>query len=193
MDIRFYSIANAFIARLRLVDHRVLSNHEEKRKHLRPYVGFIVKVNNYDYFLPLSSSDPKDYDENKRLRPSTQTILRMKNKKDEYLGKILLNNMIPAPNSEISEISLSKKPLTGRKEEDVLIEIENKYKDLMIDELNRIKENIREITSKTKRLYSAKVNESNEIYWKGRKKPNYLKATVDFRKIEEAVRKDYTL
>ena len=32
MDIRFYSIADAFIARLRLVDHRVLSNHEEKKK-----------------------------------------------------------------------------------------------------------------------------------------------------------------
>ncbi len=193
MEIHFYSISDTYIAKVSLEDARVLSNHENNRKHMRPYIGFIIRLNNYDYFLPLSSSDPKDFDERGNLRPSTQTILRMINKRGRYLGKILLNNMLPVPESEITKISLMKKPLTGNRSEDIRIIMENKYKDLMVDELNWIKENLPEIISKSKRLYSAKTNENNEEYWKNRRKPNYLKATVDFKKIEKFVTEKYKM
>ena len=158
---------------------------------MRPYIGFLIKLNDHNYFLPLSSSDPQDYDKGGKLRSSTQTILRMINKKGEYLGKILLNNMIPVPESEIQKISLEKKEFTGKKEQDVLILSENMYKDLLIDELNWIKGNLLEIKAKSKRLYSAKTNDNNEEYWKNRRKPGYLKATVDFKRIEQFVWKEY--
>ena len=189
----FNSITDICISKLSSIDRRVLSNHENNRKHMRPYIGFIIKLNNQNYFLPLSSSDPKDYDENGKLRSSTQTILRMINKRGGYLGKILLNNMIPVPESEIRKISLEKDPLTGNKEKDSLILANNKYKDLLIDELNWIKENLLEIRNKAKRLYSAKTNESNEKYWENRRKPGYLKATVNFKEIEQFVIKEYAI
>lgn len=193
MEIHFYSISDTYISKVSLEDARVLSNHEKDRKHMRPYLGFIIQLDNYNYFLPLSSSDPKDFDKNDKLRPSTQTILRMVNKKGDFLGKILLNNMLPVPESEIAKISLKKKPLTGNKSEDIRILAENKYKDLMIDELNWIKENLLEIISKSKILYSAKTNENKEEYWKDRRKPNYLNATVDFKKIEKFVVEEYKM
>ncbi len=191
MEIRFYAISDACIAKLFSVDKRVLSNHENDRKHTRPYIGFLIKLDNYNYFLPLSSEDPKDYDKHGKLRLSTQTILRMKNKKGDFLGKILLNNMIPVPDSEIQEISLNKEALTLNKKTDSHIIKENKYKDLLIDELNWIKENILEITRKAKRLYSAKINENNKTYWEGREKPKFLEATVDFKKLEASVTMEY--
>ena len=193
MEMCFYSITDICISKLSSIDRRVLSNHENNRKHMRPYIGFIIKLNNQNYFLPLSSSDPKDYDENGKLRSSTQTILRMINKRGGYLGKILLNNMIPVPESEIRKISLEKDPLTGNKEKNSLILANNKYKDLLIDELNWIKENLLEIRNKAKRLYSAKTNESNEKYWENRRKPGYLKATVNFKEIEQFVIKEYAI
>ncbi len=191
MEIRLYAIIDAYIAKLSSIDKRVLSNHENDRKHARPYIGFLIKIKDFNYFLPLSSEDPKDYDEQGKLRFSTQTILRMKNKKGDFLGKILLNNMIPAPDSEIQEISLEKEALTLNKQMNSFIIKENKYKDLLIDELNWIKENILEITRKAKRLYSAKINENNKTYWEGREKPKFLEATVDFKKLEVFVTMEY--
>ena len=108
MSIHLFSVSDEYISRLSTIDHRVLSNHENDRKHNRPYVGFLVFIKPFHYFLPLSSKDPRDYGEDGKLKPSTQTILRMVLQNGTFLGKVLLNNMIPVPLSQIQEISLNK-------------------------------------------------------------------------------------
>ena len=72
MSIHLFSVSDEYISRLSTIDHRVLSNHENDRKHNRPYVGFLVFIEPFHYFLPLSSKDPRDYGEDGKLKPSTK-------------------------------------------------------------------------------------------------------------------------
>ena len=101
MNIHLFAVSDEYISRISTIDHRVLSNHENDRKHNRPYIGFLVFIEPFHYFLPLSSADKRDYDENGKLRPSTQTILRMVRGNGTFMGKILLNNMIPVPLTQV--------------------------------------------------------------------------------------------
>lgn len=191
MAVSLYSISDDYIVKLSMIEPKVLSNHQDNRKYMRPYIGFLVKINNYDYFLPLSSPDKKDYDKNKNVLSSTLTILRMTNSTGNFLGKILLNNMIPVPQTEISFINIRKVNLSNISDPIKLAEQrkENQYKDLLIDESQWINSHLKLISKNANVLYIQKVNENNHAYWKNNKVPNYLKATVDFRLLENALSK----
>lgn len=184
MSIHLFSVSDEYISRLSAIDHRVLSNHENDRKHNRPYVGFLVFIEPFHYFLPLSSKDPRDYGEDGKLKPSTQTILRMVLQNGTFLGKVLLNNMIPVPLSQIQEISLSKYTRLSDPED-------NNYGQLLSNEARWIDEHKEFIVKKANWVYRYKINEKNRAYWSGRKVPGFLKATVDFKKVEEFMIQNY--
>lgn len=76
MSIHLFSVSDEYISRLSTINHRVLSNHENDRKHNRPYVGFLIFIEPFLCFLPLSSKNPRDYGEDGKLKPSSQTMLR---------------------------------------------------------------------------------------------------------------------
>lgn len=184
MSIHLFSVSDEYISRLSTIDHRVLSNHENDRKHNRPYVGFLVFIEPFHYFLPLSSKDPRDYGEDGKLKPSTQTILRMVLQNGTFLGKVLLNNMIPVPLSQIQEISLNKHARFSNQED-------SNYGLLLIKEARWIDEHKDSIIKKANWVYRYKINEKNRAYWSGRKVPGFLKATVDFKKVEEFMIQNY--
>ena len=184
MSIHLFSVSDEYISRLSTIDHRVLFNHENDRKQNRPYVGFLVFIKPFDYFLPLSSKDPRDYGEDGKLKPSTQTILRMVHQNGTFLGKVLLNNMIPVPPSQIQEISLSKYTNLSDPED-------NNYGLLLIKEARWIDEHKDSIIKKANWVYRYKINEKNRAYWSGRKVPGFLKATVDFKKVEKFMVQNY--
>lgn len=177
-------MSDEYISRLSTIDHRVLSNHENDREHNRPYVGFLVFIEPFHYFLPLSSKDPRDYGEDGKLKPSTQTILRMVLQNGTFLGKVLLNNMIPVPLSQIQEISLNKHARFSNQED-------SNYGLLLIKEARWIDEHKDSIIKKANWVYRYKINERNQTYWSGRKVPGFLKATVDFKKVEEFMIQNY--
>ena len=184
MSIHLFSVSDEYISRLSTIDHRVLSNHENDRKHNRPYVGFLVFIEPFHYFLPLSSKDPRDYGEDGKLKPSTQTILRMVLQNGTFLGKVLLNNMIPVPLSQIQEISLNKHARFSNQED-------SNYGLLLIKEARWIDEHKDSIVKKANWVYRYKINEKNRAYWSGRKVPGFLKATVDFKKVEKFMVQNY--
>ena len=184
MSIHLFSVSDEYISRLSTIDHRVLSNHENDRKHNRPYVGFLVFIEPFHYFLPLSSKDPRDYGEDGKLKPSTQTILRMVLQNGTFLGKVLLNNMIPVPLSQIQEISLNKHARFSNQED-------SNYGLLLIKEARWIDEHKDSIIKKANWVYRYKINEKNRAYWSGRKVPGFLKATVDFKKVEKFMVQNY--
>ena len=184
MSIHLFSVSDEYISRLSTIDHRVLSNHENDRKHNRPYVGFLVFIEPFHYFLPLSSKDPRDYGEDGKLKPSTQTILRMVLQNGTFLGKVLLNNMIPVPLSQIQEISLNKHARFSNQED-------SNYGLLLIKEARWIDEHKDSIVKKANWVYRYKINEKNQAYWSGRKIPGFLKATVDFKKVEKFIVQNY--
>lgn len=184
MSIHLFSVSDEYISRLSTIDHRVLFNHENDRKHNRPYVGFLVFIEPFHYFLPLSSKDPRDYGEDGKLKPSTQTILRMVLQNGTFLGKVLFNNMIPVPLSQIQEISLNKHARFSNQED-------SNYGLLLIKEARWIDEHKDSIIKKANWVYRYKINEKNRAYWSGRKVPGFLKATVDFKKVEEFMIQNY--
>ncbi|WP_455037109.1 type III toxin-antitoxin system ToxN/AbiQ family toxin [Leptotrichia massiliensis] len=78
-----------------------LSSYESKvsKKTDRPFIGVILKVENREYFAPLSS--PKE--KHKKMR-ETMDIIKIKNGK---LGVINLNNMIPVLNHYKSMVKVN--------------------------------------------------------------------------------------
>ena len=101
-----------------------------------------------------------------------------------FLGKVLLNNMIPVPLSQIQEISLNKHARFSNQED-------NNYGLLLIKEARWIDEHKDSIIKKANWVYRYKINEKNRAYWSGRKVPGFLKATVDFKKVEEFMIQNY--
>ena len=82
---------------LREFDYRVAYN--KGVKELRPYIGVLFKVNNLEYFAPLSSPKVK----HKTMHNSIDLI---KIKNGEY-GVINLNNMLPVRQNNYEIIDLN--------------------------------------------------------------------------------------
>lgn len=167
------TISDGYTSQLKAKDHRVLDAHIDDRIAKRPHVGILIEKSNFSYFIPLSSADYSDY-KNGNVRHSTLTIKRIFSK-NKFIGKLLLNNMIPVPKSEIEVISLVK---TSDKEY-------NKYIDLLSKEIICIRGMLDEVKKSATILYNEKLNEKNDSFWKSKKKGKYLDATLDFSLLEE--------
>lgn len=63
----------------------------------RPYIGIVYTYNNYNYFAPLSSPKPKHID----INPIAIDIFKIQ---DGKLGVVNINNMIPTPIEELTEV-----------------------------------------------------------------------------------------
>jgi len=137
----------------------ILDNKLNQRKHSRKYLGIVLKINNYNYFAPLSSPKESDFKDNGDIKKSNLIIIRMvKSTKfcNELLGTIKLNNMLPVPSNQIIDYSLEK-------------ELDENYKNLIIDELEWIQKNTTYIKKTAKTLYFIKKNEDNHINIKNKK------------------------
>lgn len=120
---------------LREFDSKVSYNAGLKK--LRPFVGVLFSVGNYEYFAPLSS--PKE--KHKKLK---NTLDLIKIKDGEY-GVININNMIPVTNKCYEEFDLSKKS-NNKKENFRII--------LMNNQLRWLNSHKSEIYAKSKLLYN---------------------------------------
>ena len=92
---KFYYVTDKYINYLREYDNKVCNN----KSQTRPYIGIVLTINNFNYYVPLGSPKPKH--------------LKMKNTKDfrkikggEY-GALNFNNMIPVPDSELIIIDIN--------------------------------------------------------------------------------------
>ena len=132
----FYKIDENYIKYLENFDNRVSKSYDNKSK--RPFIGIVLKVEDFLYFAPFTSPKKKH--------------LKMKNsvdflKLDEgKLGAINFNNMIPVPRQQCIKI-------------DVQNEKDIKYKMLLYKQIKwcNKKENTKIILNKAAKLYE-KVN-----------------------------------
>lgn len=58
---KLYSISDNYINYLREYDEKVYDNKEDVRKTTRKYLGIVLKVNNFNYYIPMSSPKKSDY------------------------------------------------------------------------------------------------------------------------------------
>ena len=102
---KLYSITDRYINYLRKFDNKVYDNKEDNRKVTRKYLGIVLKINEVNYYIPMSSPKKSDY-KNNEIRKSIVPIVRIISNEEinnipVLKGTLRISNMIPVPNSEL--------------------------------------------------------------------------------------------
>ena len=149
-ELRVYSVSDAYIAYLREHEPDVYSNKVDNRVHTRKYIGVVIELAGYKYYIPMSSPKETDYQvagEGKVIKKSIVPIMRMvvKNAKGEkeLKGTLRISHMIPVPESELEIYDLDS-------EED------ETYKDLVKNEIICIRKHSAKIIANANLIYKQK-------------------------------------
>ncbi len=173
-EFKLYSVSDEYIEYLRKVFPNVYSNKETTRVHTRKYIGTVVCLENYYYYIPMSSPKESDYQiagEKKVIKKSIVPIIRIvvKNTKGEkeLKGTIRISHMNPVPQTEL-----------------LLYDIENEpdctYKDLVQNEIIFIRKNQEKILANAKLLYKQKAEKDSSA--------GYVRAALEYKALEELCR-----
>lgn len=135
---KLYNVTDSYIDFLKDFDSKVPDNKNEKR----PFVGIVLRINDCNFFAPLSSPKPKHR--------------RMRNTADFHKinggihGAINFNNMIPISQSEL-----------------ILIDIDNisdrYYKNLLNSQIRFINSEQDTLKLKAKRLYELVKKDNSSL------------------------------
>ncbi|WP_055665419.1 type III toxin-antitoxin system ToxN/AbiQ family toxin [Desnuesiella massiliensis] len=167
----FYNVKDEYIEYLIEVDDKVMFNKPED--NTRPYVGFVLKIDELDYLVPLSSKLRKTNDVT-TIIPNTFTKEQLESGEyknfPEKIAIIKFNCMIPIIPEVISKINLN---------EIAIDEDGQKYRDLLVKEINFCADNRDRILKKASKAY--KIYNENKPYMK-----EIVDSCCDFKKLEEA-------
>ena len=164
---KLYSITDRYIKYLRKFDNKVYDNKEDNRKVTRKYLGIVLKINEVNYYIPMSSPKMRDY-KGCEIRKSIVPIIRIISNEEinnipVLKGTLRISNMIPVPDSEL-----------------ILYEPKNEkdknYKILVEKELEFIDKNIKMIKKYASILYRQKINNYDV---------SYINNVVDFKLLEK--------
>ena len=92
--LKWYIIDKQYVKYLRTFDDKV--EDIEYKDNLKLYVGIILKVGKFNYYVPISSPKKKHYEMKDSLY-----FIKIRDKNSNILGILNLNNMISILNSEI--------------------------------------------------------------------------------------------
>ena len=167
MKLNLYSVSDKYINYLRQFDNKVYDNKEEIRTHERKYLGVVLTVNEFNYYIPMSSPKNSDYIDisKKIIRKDTKTIIRIYEGNRLY-GTLRISNMIPVPITELEPYMVSN-------------ETDLKYKEVILGELRYINNNSNRIIKYAKTVYNQKIKNMDI---------GYIKNTVDFKLLEEKLK-----
>ncbi len=166
-NMKLYSVSDQYIKYLKTFDSKVYDNKEENRKMTRKYLGVVLKINHFNYYIPMSSPKKSDYQNNK-IRKSIIPIIRIvsNEEKDETIalkGTLRISNMIPVPKSEL--ILYEPK-----------LEKDKNYKILIEKELEFIHKHEKMIEKFSYVLYHQKIHHLQV---------SYIQNVVDFKLLEQ--------
>lgn len=157
-ELLFYTVDRNYIKYLSKFDKHISYNKDEIG-HSRPYLGIVLKIEEYEYFVPLYSY--KEHYSKYKNNPSFFFIYDRKNKP---LAIIKFSAMIPVP----KDIKVMK--VLEYEEQD------DKYKGLISAEYRYINSNKKEIYKRANKMYIAVTKHKN----------NFLKTIAcDFKMLEE--------
>lgn len=164
MKLNLYSVSDKYINYLKQYDDKIYDNKEEIRIHERKYLGVVLTVNEFNYYIPMSSPKKSDYldFDNKIIRKDTKTIIRI-HEGGRLYGTLRISNMIPVPITELEPYMISN-------------ETDSKYKEVILGELRYINNNSNKIIKYAKTVYNQKIKNIDV---------GYIKNTVDFKLLEE--------
>ena len=147
MSLRLYNVTDGYIDYLHSEHKHVYSNKENQRTHDRKYLGFVIDLETYRYYVPLSSPKASDYavvEGKKEIRRDSFLIFRIRSgegENQEIRGTIRFANMIPVPDGELIAY-------------DEEAETDEDYRNLVMEELMYIRKNADRIKSRAKTIYN---------------------------------------
>ena len=158
-EFKLYSVSDTYIEYLRKKYPNVYSNKLTTRVHTRKYVGIVIQIEKFNYYVPLSSPKESDYQKagnekviKKSIVPIIRIVVKNAKGKKELKGTLRISHMIPVPDSEL-------------KLYDVDGETDETYKDLIQNEIIFIRKNKDRILSNAKLLYKQKkLNDQSAGY-----------------------------
>lgn len=146
----FYHVREGYIEFLHKVDNRVQMNKGQKR----PYVGIVLSIAGYDYYVPLESPKP-----NHANIKSGGPVLKLD---DGKLGIMGFNNMIPVRKYCLIDF-------------DFMAEPDKRYQALLMNQLAYCEKNKDLIVSRAKKTYEKAVQGNTQFY---------RKICCDFKRLE---------
>lgn len=150
--LRIYRVTDHYIAFLHSRDSRVQFNKQTSR----PYVGVVLHVGEFKYFVPMESPKPH----HKKIKPGTH-ILKMD---DGRVGLLGFNNMIPVRDDVLITFDIAEEP-------------DADYSALLQKQAYFCNRNKSEIFGKAARTYYDVVNGKNKFL---------ASISCDFKKLEKA-------
>ena len=165
LNLKIVRVSSDYCDYLRKFDNKVAYNKYEKE--LRPFIGILFKIDECEYFAPLSSLKEK----HKKMK-NTVDFFKIKNGE---LGAVNFNNMIPVNKNNYSLVELNKETLTIS---------EFKYQKLLREQLEWLNANYYQVKNKSFKLYN--------LYNNGKLPENIMKRCCDFKLLEEKC-KEYEL
>ena len=158
LNLKIVRVSSDYCDYLRKFDNKVAYNKYEKE--LRPFIGILFKIDECEYFAPLSS--PKE--KHKKMK-NTVDFFKIKNGE---LGAVNFNNMIPVNKNNYSLVELNKETLTIS---------EFKYQKLLREQLEWLNANYYQVKNKSFKLYN--------LYNNGKLPQNIMKRCCNFKLLEE--------
>ena len=169
-EFKLYSVSDQYVEWLRKDFPNVYSNKIDARTHTRKYLGVVLQIGKYSYYIPMSSPKDSDYQiagVNKVIKKSIVPIVRIVVKnaagEKELKGTLRISHMIPVPASEL-----------------ILYDLENEsdstYKDLVQNEMIFIRKNREKIATNAKLLYKQKAANDTTA--------GYVKSALDYQALE---------
>ena len=167
---KLYSVSDEYVEWLRKDFPNVYSNKINSRTHTRKYLGVVLQIGQYNYYVPMSSPKDSDYQiagANKVIKKSIVPIIRIVVKNSagekELKGTLRISHMIPVPESELELYDLEN-------------ESDDTYKDLVQNEMIFIRKNREKIDSNAKLLYRQKIANDTTA--------GYVKSALDYKALE---------
>lgn len=169
--LKLYTVDTDYTKYLYDIDNRVMYWERDTYKSERKYIGIVLRINDFEYFAPLSSPKDNDYyykKGEKLVKKNTIPIIRLVTSEGQLLGKIKLSYMIPVKQEQLTLYDINN-------------EKDHKYKSLVIKEMVCIRKCREEITKNALVLYNQKMNGYDNV--------SYLDSVLDFKRMEDACRK----
>ena len=145
-ELLFYTVDKKYVKYLSNFEKHVSYNKDEIG-HSRPYLGIVLRVEKYEYFVPLYS-----YKEKYKKYKNNPSFFFVYDRKNNPLAIIKFSAMIPVPN-DIKVISLIK-----------YNENDKKYNDLISAEYRYINANKREIYKRANKMYIEVTKHKNNFF-----------------------------
>ena len=170
-EFKIYSVSDKYISYLREKYPNVYSNKIDNRTHTRKYVGVVITIGEFKYYIPMSSPKDSDYQlagNNKVIKKSIIPIIRIVVKNSagekELKGTLRISHMIPVPESELELYDLEH-------------ETDEAYKDLVQNEIIFIRKNHDKIMNNASVLYKQKAENDTTA--------GYVKSALPYKEIEK--------